>query len=99
MSTSLAPLIRVLRQHRAASIGAFSTSIGVTVVEVLLPLLTRDAVDVATGQAGAGESSTATTLFPEPFPAMGHCGVSGHCDGRAICPAIFQAFQRRYFVH
>ena len=54
MSTSLAPLIRVLRQHRAASIGAFSTSIGVTVVEVLLPLLTRDAVDVATGQAGAG---------------------------------------------
>ena len=68
MSTSLAPLIRVLRQHRAASIGAFSTSIGVTVVEVLLPLLTRDAVDVATGQAGAGESSTATTLFPSLSP-------------------------------
>ena len=68
MSTSLAPLIRVLRQHRAASVGAFSTSIGVTVVEVLLPLLTRDAVDVATGQAGAGESSAATTLFPSLSP-------------------------------
>ena len=68
MSTSLAPLIRVLRQHRAASVGAFSTSIGVTIVEVLLPLLTRDAVDVATGQAGAGESSAATTLFPSLSP-------------------------------